>query len=546
MTASIAQFTNAEKARRRAQPQTLAEALGAAFLAAADVADVPSWPSAQYETDPVGFARDVLGADLLTPQAKILAALATPNARVTVSSGHRAGKDYIASLAACWFFCSFERARVLLTAPTARQINGITYREVRLRTREAKIPILGEGDRVGELAATGVVASDLREIRGFSAKKGEAVTGIAAPHLLFVATEASGVEDELWDAFRGNLAGADARVLLISNPTRRRGFFFDSFNVEPKDKQFAWSRHPLSSWDIAREQELRGRIVGGLATTRWCEEMRSTLGEKDPRYRVRVLGEFVDSEEDRAISLSLIAEAQQRWESTPVLPADPLYVGVDPAYGGRDETAVALRRGRKVLAVHRFQEGDTKRAADIVATFIGAELRPGESGCVVRSDRGGELGWKFVRDLRAAMRVLDPSGTRITVKGISFSDPVRRVAQFIRLRDELWITLKEWLSDGGAIPSDDKLEDDLLAPKLTQHDNGKISVEPKESIRKRLNRSTDSADAVILSVWSHADTSDVRGSGEPAPQVQEAAPAAHDEPSGFDPYSGAISPWGGR
>lgn len=545
MTASIASTVATARGAKATKPRSLAAGLAAALLAAAGAADVPSWPSDTYLGRPGDFVREVLGLTLLPEQEQVLEALDEPNARVSWTGSHKLGKDFSGSCFAWYFVCTYPRARIQITAPSDKQVNEITWREIKMRAHYARIPVADRLD-IGELARTGYVSPDFREIKGHTAKTAEAVAGISGPHILYIVTEASGMADAILSAVEGNLAGQDARILLLFNPTKSSGYAYDTHHKWKAQ----WKCFQHSAHDIAASQERQGVELPGLATRRWIANRLEAWGKDDPRYRVRVLGQFVEGEEDKVCSLELVSDAQQRWHTTPVLPSDPLQIGVDPAYGGRDEIGVALRRGRKVLGVYRFQEADVRRAAEIVFTYVGAELRPGEVGCTVRSDRGGENGWKFVRALRSAAHAVDPTGQRIRVLGVSFSDPVRRSAQFVRLRDELWFTLREWLRDGGAIPADDKLEDDLLAPRFAQHDNGKVSVEPKEQIKRRLGRSTDSADAVILSVWSHSETQDERAS-EPEPTAPAAAapaPAAAPlAPAGgtFDVYS-AMGAWGHR
>lgn len=539
MTISTAALV--ERRRRKPAATSLAGDLAASFLAAAAASSVLTWPSPRYERDPVGFARDVLGAQLYPQQQEILEALAAPNARVSVASGHRCGKDYIGSLAACWFFCTFPGARVQLTAPTAKQIQGVTWREIRLRVREARTEIASP-DQIGELPSTGIVAADLREIKGYTAKKGEAVTGFAAPHILYVITEASGIDDPIWEAIRGNLAGSDARVLLISNPTKRRGFFYDSHHRNKAQ----WTTRQLSSWDIAREHERSGGRVGGLATVRWCEEMRVSYGEDDPRYKVRVLGQFVELGEDKVFPLDLVTDAQTRWEETVVLPSDTLHFGVDPAQGGRDEIGVVGRRGRKLLAPYRFRESDADRAAEVVMQQIDTERGPREP-VVIKVDNGGE-GWRLRVALERLARKRDPSGDLIQVIRIDFGWSPRRPESYLRLRDELFFTARDWLREGGAIPADAKLEQDLLEPKFTEDLKHRLVVESKDKIRERIGRSTDTGDAALLAIWPFGE---VKNWGPaPAPQRDD-APAAeggdvYDAPGTFDAYSGLDAWRGGR
>jgi hypothetical protein len=79
---------------------------------------------------------------------------------------------------------------------------------------------------------------------------------------------------------------------------------------------------------------------------------------------------------------------------------------------------------------------------------------------------------------------------------------------FMRVRDELWWTLRDWLRAGGALPSDPKLEAELLAPTYSYGPTGRISVEEKSEIKKRLRRSPDRADALALAVYRPAPRSD--------------------------------------
>jgi hypothetical protein len=522
----------------------MAGALAAGFFAIAASSDAPEWPSPIYADRPVEYARDVLRVrdertgdlvpvEFLPEQARVLQALAVPNARVTVKTAHKFGKDFLASVAACWFLNTYPGARVQITAPTDKQVNGITWREVTMRVRDARIPVC-EPQEIGQLARTGIVRrSDLGEIKGFTARTAEAVAGISGAHILYIITEASGVADPIFTAIRGNLAGADARVLLISNPTQTSGFFFDSSHKNAKQ----WTCFQYSAWQIVESQERAGMFVGGLATRAWCEECLEAWGKDDPRYRVRVLGEDVELEEDKVVQFELVSSAQSRWDETPVLDTDVLHVGVDPAWGGRDKTGVCLRRGRKVLSVRRWSEADFDRNAELVLQEVFGELRPREEGCVIKVDCGGE-GWRLRDALLVALRRWDPTGLRVRVHRIDFGWSTLRPESYLRLRDDLWFGSRQWLFDGGAIPTDEQLEEDLLAPKYRQDVRGRSSVESKDELRKRLGRSTDSGDAFVLAVWSKGEVKGVEPPPPPPPSVYE-SPAAV-----FDPYA-AMDAWRG-
>jgi hypothetical protein len=84
---------------------------------------------------------------------------------------------------------------------------------------------------------------------------------------------------------------------------------------------------------------------------------------------------------------------------------------------------------------------------------------------------------------------------------------------FVNCRSAAWWNLRELLDpDSGievALPPDDDLTSDLTSPKWRVMSGGRIQVESKEDVKKRLGRSTDSGDAVIQAFWE--------GEEEPAP-----------------------------
>jgi len=55
-----------------------------------------------------------------------------------------------------------------------------------------------------------------------------------------------------------------------------------------------------------------------------------------------------------------------------------------------------------------------------------------------------------------------------------------------------------------ALPPDDLLTGDLTAPHWRVMSNARIQVEGKDEIKKRLGRSTDDGDAVVMAFWEDA------------------------------------------
>ena len=65
-------------------------------------------------------------------------------------------------------------------------------------------------------------------------------------------------------------------------------------------------------------------------------------------------------------------------------------------------------------------------------------------------------------------------------------------------RAEMWGRMADWLRLGGVLPRHDKLKQELCAPLFIVAEDGRIALESKNDIRKRLNLSPDVGDALAL------------------------------------------------
>jgi len=77
---------------------------------------------------------------------------------------------------------------------------------------------------------------------------------------------------------------------------------------------------------------------------------------------------------------------------------------------------------------------------------------------------------------------------------------------FINKRAAAWWHLREMLDPNSdeepvLLPPDDLLVGDLTSPHYWMTSTGKVQIESKDDVRRRLGRSTDSADAVMMAFW---------------------------------------------
>ena len=502
------------------------------------------FPNPKYAADPVAFFREVLGVEPWDRQIELIEAV-RDNDRVAVCSGHKVSKSNSAAGIALWFYCSFAAARVVLTSATSRQVDQILWRELRmLRARSGTCLECKRADpqgktikrpcphsaiiegAEGELARTGLKAPDFREIVGFTAREAEAVAGISGPSLLYIADEASGIEDLIFEAIDGNRAGG-ARLLMLSQGTRNSGTFFDAFNSKAK----FYKTMRISSADTPNYRA-RKILIPGLATYDWVEEKREEWGEDSPLFKVRVEGQHAVFEDSKIFSVHMIGEAEQRWSEMPA--EGRLFVGVDPAgeSGLNDETAMCVRRGRKPLAlrVHLGLNED-----QILGVLLGVLLEfktRGEKPVVV-IDRDGAIGVKLYR---RALEHLEERPHDFELVAVRSSDrAIREPAIYDRIRDELAANLRDWIRDGGALIEDAKLARELHTLEFRQQVNGRVKLISKDEIRKHIGRSPDRYDALALSVWEPLALTDPALAAKVAPQ-----PSSKPDPATrtFDPYAG--------
>ncbi len=442
-------------------------------------------PYLTYFSDPVGFTRDVLRLTVWDAMERIMTGI-RDHAKVAVRSGHKVSKSTTAASIALWRAVARPGSRTVLTAPTARQVKTIIWKELKRRHAQANLPGTpfddpGTGYRHGE-----------SEVFGFSTSDAEKMAGISGEDLLFIIDEASGVAEGIFEAIEGNMAGG-ARLLLISNPTQTSGTFYEAFTSK---RQF-WHCIHVSSEDTpnARSGQI---LIPGLATAAWVEEKRADWGEDSPLYQVRVRGNFPTQATNSVIGLGLVEAARARHDAEPEPPTGAFSVGVDPGRYGDDPAVIQPVYGDRPVPATVKRKQDTVEVAGHVMDVVEAErARTGYTGPVhVKVDDIG-LGGGVTDHLKHSDRakalgiVVIPvnSSNRATSEGYS------------KLRDQLWFALRDWLKDGGHLPPDPLLEGELIAPLYSFDTQGRAKVEGKDELKPRLRRSPDHADALALGIY---------------------------------------------
>lgn len=173
-------------------------------------------------------------------------------------------------------------------------------------------------------------------------------------------------------------------------------------------------------------------------------------------------------------------------------------VGVDPSRGGADDTVIAKLYGNWFDVIRHAGKNvlDGATGAHLVTNAMEAN-----APIAVDVISYGASVYDHLNELKGID--VTPVNVGVSSEAVDLSGRYT----FFNLRSQLWWQFREALDPASgsniALPNDSQLRTDLRAPKY-QITSGKIKVESKEDVRKRIGRSTDAADAVQLA-WFIGD-----------------------------------------
>lgn len=449
-------------------------------------------------SDPVWWARTVLGWHPWSAQARILESV-RDNPDTSARSCHGAGKSALAAVVALWFLYNHRSSIVITTAPTARQVRGILWKEIgSIHTRAAFRDGLG-----GRLLTQQLHVDRDWFALGFTAPEydPDRFQGFHATHLLAILDEAAGISTQIQDGVDGILASEHSRKLEIGNPTDPTSPFAKSFST-PGVAKFAidaFQTPNFAAFGITEEDIFRdtwGKKITGplpapyLITPQYVARMLGKHGRESPWYQARVLAVFPSASKNSLIQLSWIEAAQAR-ELDPVGPHE---LGVDVGRGG-DPSVIAHRRGPVVEIYDKLNSRDTMEVTGWVARAMidtGADLVKVDTVGIGAGvyDRLVELGYNAA-EANAGARSSDSE-------------------KYKNLRAEWHWNLRERFEEG-RIDIDDNEDIVVQASGLRWKPDsaGRVVIESKDDFKKRLGgQSPNELDAVAIAFGAPSDDGD--------------------------------------
>lgn len=440
---------------------------------------------AVYRDDPYGFFEDGWGLKRwdpdrpdepgLTPdQCLLIDAVVAGETQIAIRSGHSLGKTFILALLLLWWLYG-RKSRIVTTASTWGQVERILWVEVAKQHGACRMKL------PGELLRTELRLDPAWFAIGISTDNGTAFQGFHDTNLLVLVDEAPGVAANIHEAI-GSLATGEKNVVIkVGNPTDSSGPFYEHFR---KGNWFRLHFSPFRHPNVIMGRE----VIPGAVTLKWIEDKKQEWGEGSPVYASRVLGEFPESGMRSVIPLPMVELAMSpshvEMLRKDIDPKEQVILSCDPARFGDDRTTIAVRKGPVVLRCDTVDHHGLMELVGILRVMrreVGAE--------VIVVDVVGLGSGVVDRLLEEDEPVLAfHSGSRASEKSL-----------YLNRRAELWFRIRRKLELGQlGLPDDDDLRADLTAPTWQMHSAGKIKIESKEDLKRRGLRSTDLADAVLM------------------------------------------------
>ena len=473
-----------------------------------------------YKDMPIEFCKDFLNMPLIWQGQQKIFNSVVKNKRTTVPSGHSTGKSGSAAALTLWWLSTRYKSRVIVTAPTFRQLMTVYYAEVNkwynnsvLKELDmfqcmANFMKINDKDLAKEWYMLPISPKNPDSLQGQHGDKSEDVRNImkqlgieeinedsdikavveklkhhsgdkdSQDDLLVIIDEGSGVEQEIMEV----LEGSDyTRLVIFGNMTKNTGMFYDS--VYRSKGMFNVIR--LSSYDspfMSYEQ---------------IEYMENRYGKDSNVVKVRLKGEAPDQENDTIISRELLEKYINYTPSDDkILNDKEIQIGVDVARFGDDSTIMYVKKGNYIIEEIKLEKKDTMQTANRVARIVNEYS---QNDIVAKIDGVGVGGG--VIDRLAELQFKNLNIIEIQNNSKAYNEN-----EYCNAITEMFYEFNEFLKMGFVcMPDDFELIEDLAGRKYEFDSKGRLRIESKDEFKKRFGRSPDKGDAFLMTWYNNED-----------------------------------------
>jgi len=356
-----------------------------------------------------------------------------------------------------------ELAMFVYVAPFLRQAKAIAWARLKQKIeplRRTSVIDINEGELSVRFKHNGAI------IRLFGGDNPDAMRGLRLDGI--VMDEVAQLKNELWtDIVQPALSDRLGWSIFIGTPSGIN-LFSELYYKAIDESDWTAARYTVFDTDSLHPDEVT-RLKRDMSETSFAREY---------------LCDFSAQGDDQLIALADTEDAAKRVYQQDHVKLFPVILGIDPARFGDDRSVVFRRQGKQAFRPVVYRGIDNMELAARVANLI-EEHNPDAVFC----DAGAGSG--VIDRLRQLS---------YDVIEIPFGGKATKPEQYINRRSEMWWLMKQWIEEGGAIPNDVALKQELATPIYWYDNVGRRVLESKDQIKKRLQGagSPDLADALAL------------------------------------------------
>jgi len=356
-----------------------------------------------------------------------------------------------------------ELGMFVYVAPFLRQAKAIAWARLKQKIeplRRQSVIEINEGELSIRFKHNGAI------IRLFGGDNPDAMRGLRIDGC--VIDEVAQIKNELWsDIVQPALSDRLGWSLFIGTP-QGINLFSELYYKAIEEDGWAAARYTVYDTDSLHPNEVT-RLKRDMSETSFAREY---------------LCDFSAQGDDQLIALADTEDAAKRVYQQDHVDMSPVVLGIDPARFGDDRSVIFRRQGRQAFKPVVYRGIDNMDLAARVANLI-EEHDPDAVFC----DAGAGSG--VIDRLRQLS---------YDVIEIPFGGKATKPEQYLNRRSEMWWLMKQWIEEGGAIPNDVALKQELATPIYWYDNVGRRVLESKDQIKKRLQGagSPDLADALAL------------------------------------------------
>lgn len=429
------------------------------------------------------------GAHPAPYQQEAFAALAT-HSRYSLRGPHGLGKTCYMAIVVLHFALTRELAgkdwKAVTTASVWRQLTKYLWPEIHKWARRLNWDIIGRP----QFSRDELLMSEIKLAHGeafaVASDTPDAIEGAHADELLYVLDEAKAIPAPTWEAVEGAMSTGNCLMLATSTPGEPSGVFYDIHTRKPG----------FEDW-LVRHVTKAECIAAGRMSAAWAEQRQLQWGEKSAVYQNRVEGNFAADDADVLIPLTWVEAAVERWHALEGDYGKLVRAALDVGELGEDKCVYCPVHERGVPGLTRWGKAETMETVGRVS-----KLHPAKHIELAVDANGVGAG------VCSRLRELDYAVLAFKGGETSAETDTSGELTFANSRAASWWAVRESLDPANnptlALPPDDDLIGDLTAPRIKYTSSGKIGIEPKDEIRKRLGRSPDSGDALAMALYRRA------------------------------------------